>query len=64
MTTNFYSTNQFLYEPKLLFRNLKSRDDPLFIQKPPCTFIDLPHRICVSSASESPASARIPELFL
>lgn len=20
MTTNFYSTNQFLYEPKLLFR--------------------------------------------
>lgn len=27
MTTNFYSTNQFLYEPKLLFRNLKSRDD-------------------------------------
>lgn len=24
MTTNFYSTNQFLYEPKLLFRNLKS----------------------------------------
>lgn len=27
MTTNFYSTNQFLYEPKMLFRNLKSRDD-------------------------------------
>lgn len=41
MTTNFYSTNQFLYEPKLLFRNLKSRDgfwrDSLYFIHPETT---------------------------
>lgn len=28
MTTNVYSTNQSLDKPKLLFRNVKSRDAP------------------------------------
>lgn len=41
MTTNFYSTNQFLYEPKLLFRNLEMASDAassFFIQKSPRVF--------------------------